>query len=886
MANNSIKGITIAIGGDTVGLQDALKDVNKKAKDTQKELSDVEKALKFDPGNTDLIIQRQELLSQSIQQTSEKLQTLRTAQAQVEEQFSRGDISAEQYRAFQREISNTEASMRRYESQLQSMDAEATRFEDAQVRMRTYMEATGQSAADLSSTLGTRLSRAIADGSASTDQLEMALRRLGQQAGHSGDDLEAFYDALRRGAGSNNLDEVRRDLDRISESADEAKVSIKDMGSALGGAISGLATGEVVGSVKDLVEEMTEVNQALGMLQVQADKAGVSIEDIGAGKTALDSVKHDANQITEAMGNLIQAGYTTSDSINTISEALAGARVKYGETFNAEGLAESITTTTQLGEVTGQLTDLLEKEGVNVDDFNAKMQSLATVQERANYISDLLAKQGLNAMYQEYARLNPELISNSEATTSNQAALAELATQLTPLVVMVKDFATKIVEVITAQDGLAPKIVVIVAALGSLVTAFALLMPAIGGLVSAWPAIVAALGALTGPVGIAIAATIALGAAFALLWKNSQTFRDNMTKAFEFIKDKVSKALEVMTKFVGDKIKQIKDFWAKDGAQISKAAENIFYGIQKVVEFVMPLIEGIIKVVWGGITSVIDGALNTIMGAVKVFSSLFTGDFKGMWEGVKTIFKGAIDLIIGLMTLSFVGGIRSLIANFAKTAINLFTTKWTSIVGVFKNGGTNAVEAVKSMIGNMSVQFNTLKNNIINKVKEINLVDVGKDIIRGLIKGITSMTNAAIESMSGVVDGVVNKAKKMLGINSPSKLFKQFGEWTGEGYTIGLDKTIPDAERSSTNLADAVINAQMSLANSGLQSQRNQAVQQQVSQQSNNIDLNSLVAAITQLANQPVVVQSILDGRIISESVSRNQQQMYNLTAISKGVTT
>lgn len=114
---NRIKGITVEIGGDTTKLQDALKSVNTEIKHTQSELRDVSKLLKLDPGNTELISQKQKLLSQSIQETKEKLESLKLASEQANAALARGDISQAQYDALQREIIETENSLKSLEQQ-------------------------------------------------------------------------------------------------------------------------------------------------------------------------------------------------------------------------------------------------------------------------------------------------------------------------------------------------------------------------------------------------------------------------------------------------------------------------------------------------------------------------------------------------------------------------------------------------------------------------------------------------------------------------------------------------------------------------------------------------------------------------------------------------
>ena len=87
-----IKGITVEIGGDTTGLEKALKSVNSSIKTTQSELKDVNKLLKLDPSNTELLTQKQKLLKDAISSTKEKLDTLKTAQEQAKAQLENGDL--------------------------------------------------------------------------------------------------------------------------------------------------------------------------------------------------------------------------------------------------------------------------------------------------------------------------------------------------------------------------------------------------------------------------------------------------------------------------------------------------------------------------------------------------------------------------------------------------------------------------------------------------------------------------------------------------------------------------------------------------------------------------------------------------------------------------
>lgn len=113
----TIKGINVVIGAETTGLSKALADVNKQSRDIQSELKNVERLLKLDPSNTTLLAQKQKLLGDAVAATREKLDRLKAAQEQVNQQFAKGDISEGKYRAFQREIVATEIQLKKLEQQ-------------------------------------------------------------------------------------------------------------------------------------------------------------------------------------------------------------------------------------------------------------------------------------------------------------------------------------------------------------------------------------------------------------------------------------------------------------------------------------------------------------------------------------------------------------------------------------------------------------------------------------------------------------------------------------------------------------------------------------------------------------------------------------------------
>ena len=142
MAGSRIKGITVEIGGDTTGLDKALKNVNSTIKNTQSQLKDINKLLKLDPANTELLSQKQAVLKEKIGATKEKLDALKTAQEQAKQQLESGDLGKDKYDALQREIVETEQELKNLireaadaNETLNKIDAVGRKFEEVGGKM-------------------------------------------------------------------------------------------------------------------------------------------------------------------------------------------------------------------------------------------------------------------------------------------------------------------------------------------------------------------------------------------------------------------------------------------------------------------------------------------------------------------------------------------------------------------------------------------------------------------------------------------------------------------------------------------------------------------------------------------------------------------------------
>jgi len=257
MAGNNIKGITISLGADTTQLTSALKDVDKQSKSLTNELKAVDKALKLDPSNVELAAQRQEVLTEAVQSTSKRLEVLKQAQSQVEEQFRNGDLGVEQYRAFQRELSTTEAQLKAYENQIASSVADQTRLAQSTNELTTFFKATGTEVDHFADVLGSRLTNAIREGSANADQMGRALQLMGRHALGASADIDQMRNALRNADAGSSLNDIRQDLGRIADEADDAGNAVNGFGDKLKGVAGGLAAG---GGIAGLFQQALDVS--------------------------------------------------------------------------------------------------------------------------------------------------------------------------------------------------------------------------------------------------------------------------------------------------------------------------------------------------------------------------------------------------------------------------------------------------------------------------------------------------------------------------------------------------------------------------------------------------------------------------------------------------
>lgn len=367
-AGRNIKGITIEIGGDTTGLQKSLSDVNGKIKNTQAQLRDVNNLLKLDPSNTVLVAQKQELLRDAIAETTEKLDRLKAAQKEVTTALESGKIGQEQYMAFQREVEETLNTLNRYEEELSGLNTEQDRLAVNTDRLNKLFDTTGTSVDDYADVLGSRLVSAIKNGSASSDQLRMALEKVGKSATDGKVNIKELKAALDTADNGQALRTLINQLDEAGDAAGKTSEQMETMGKTLTG-----------GVMMDAADQLSVVGDKIIDLGEKATEAFMGTQDATIKASAYFG---ETGEAAEQTARIIQEIYADgiSNSMDSVSDAVITVKK------NLKDLSE-----TDLKNLTEQAIRLDELYGIDMNEtlrgVNALMVHFGlSAQEAMDYI--------------------------------------------------------------------------------------------------------------------------------------------------------------------------------------------------------------------------------------------------------------------------------------------------------------------------------------------------------------------------------------------------------------------------------------------------------------------------------------------------------------------
>lgn len=789
MAANRIKGITIEIGGDTTKLQTALKGVNTEIRNTQRELKDVEKLLKLDPGNTELLAQKHKLLGQAVAETKEKLETLKAAAEQANTALANGEISQGQYDALQREIIETEKELKRLEEQANQSATALQKISATGEKLKNVggnIESAGKKLLPVTATvtaLGTASVKTVAD-------FESAMSRVAAVSGAAGSDLDALS-AKAREMGSKTKFSATEAAEAMNYMA-MAGWKTEDMLDGLEGVMNlAAASGESLAATSDIV---TDALTAFGLtakdsghfadvLAAASSNANTNVSMMGetfkyaapiAG--ALGFSVEDTAQAIGLMANAGIKGSQAGTSLRTIMSNLSGdvkiCGANIGEvtiaTANADGSMRGLSEI--LADCRVAFAGLTESEKAAAAETlvgkNAMSGFLALMNAGEADVKKLAG--AIDHCDGSAKKMADTMNDNLEGQlTILKSALEELAISvgelLIPALKEIVQWLQGLVGFLNSLPEGVKKVIVVIAlvaaALGPVLIIVGKVSSAIGTIMTLMPKMVAAINTaktafsafsavlMANPIALVIAAIAALAAAFIYLWSTNEKFRQFWIDLWENIKQVAAAA----GKAIGDLLKSawegIRNVIQIVWNGIASFFGVIWDGIRTTVTTVVNGIASFLNAAWNGIKSTITSVLGSIKSAVG-------GAFSAMWSGIRTTVSGIYSTI-----QSGFGNVVSYIRGLAASAF-----QWGADI---INGIVNGIRAcIGNVVNAVSGVASTIRSYLHFSVPDVGpLTDFESwmpDFMKGLADGIEKSKGMVKDAVSGLAaDMVINPQVRM-----------------------------------------------------------------------------------------------------------------------------
>ena len=851
----SIKGLTVTIDGDTTGLSKALQNVNKEIKDTQAQLKDVDKLLKLDPTNTELLSQKQRLLGDAIGETRTKLDTLKTAGEQANVALANGDITQAQYDALQREIIETTEELRRLEEQakqsataVQEVAAKGERLKEMGDKVsgvgEKMLPATiavvglGTAAVKTAADFDTGMSKVVAISGATGDDLDKLrdkAREMGSKtkfsaseaasameymamAGWKTEDMLGGIEGIMNLAAASG-ENLATTSDIVTDALTAFGLSAADSGhfaDVLAAASSNANTnvsmmGEtfkyaapIAGALGFSVEDTAEAIGLMANAGIKGSQAGTSL------RTIMNNLAGEVKICGDAIGTVTIQTTNADGSMRELSDILADCRVAFSQLSESEQAAAAEALVGK-NAMSGFLA-LMNAGEADINKLSSAIENCdGTSQRMAETMQDNLEGQLtiLKSQLQELAISFGEIL--MPTIRSFVSALQKVADWLNGLSDGTKRLITTIALLVAAIGPVLIVVGKVMSAVGTIMTWAPKIAGAVSTVVSWGPKIVSAIGVVKGalsslwavlmanPIILIIAAIAALVAAFVYLWNHSESFRNFWINLWESIKTAVNTVVEAIGTFLSEA-------WTA----ISTAAQTAWTAIK---EFFSSIWEGI-KTVVTTVTEAISTAITTAWTAIcEFFTPLLEALrylFETIWQAIQILIGMALD-VISAKVQEIWNGIVAFLTPVLQGIQAFFQTVWTAISTTISNA-LNAIRTAVTNIWNAIKSFiSTTMNAIHSAVSSVwnNIKSSVTSIMYTLKSSVVSIWNNMKSAISGVISQILSLITS--GFNQAVSFIKgligQAFSWGRDlimGIVNGIRSAIGAVADAARSVADAI----------------------------------------------------------------------------------
>ncbi len=800
---NRIKGITVEIGGDTTGLDKALKSVNTSIRSTQSALKDVNRLLKLDPSNTELLSQKQRLLKDAIAATKEKLDSLKVAQEQAKQQLENGELGQDKYDALQREIVETEEELRRLQQEAATTNTALSKIDVAGQKMAavgnsiagagkkmmgvtTVIGGVGVAAVKTAADFDSAMSQVAAISGATGkdfDALRNKAREMGAKtkfsateaaeamnymamAGWKTEDMLSGIEGIMNLAAASGED-LATTSDIVTDALTAFGLSAKDSGhfaDILAAASSNANTnvsmmGEtfkycapIAGALGFSAEDTAEAIGLMANAGIKSSQAGTAL------RTIMNNLAGDIKISGKAIGDVTIATTNADGSMRDLSDILADCRTAFSGLTESEK-AQAAESLVGKNAMSGFLALMNAGEG-DIEKLSSAIENCdGSAEKMATTMQDNLAGQLtiLKSQLQELAISFGDIL--MPAIRSIVSKLQGFVDKLNGM-----DEGTKrtIVTIDLLVASIGPLLIIIgttISKIGVAMQGFvklangvSKLKVAIQGGTGVLGKLGAALGGISAPVLAVVAVIAVLVAAFVHLWKTNEGFRDAIIGTWTRIKNTISGFCQGIV----DRLNTL-GFQFTDIVDVLKTVWDGF------CQVLAPIFEG----VFNNIANILSTVTGVITGILDVFIGIFTGNWSQAWNGIKEIFSSIWNGIS-----SFFSNILNVIKGVADVVLGWFGTSWNEVwtnIKTFFEGIWNGIATFFTSI------WETLKNIVTVGIMAIGSVlsaafdiitlpfrfiwENCKEIIISVWDAIKSKVSTVIHAVASVISTVMNTIK-------------------------------------------------------------------------------------------------------------------------------
>ena len=782
-----IKGITIEIGGNVTKLNDALKSADKELSSTQSQLKDVNRLLKLDPTNVELLAQKQRLLGDSIKSTKDRLETLKAAQEQAAAKLSTGGKEAQdQYDALRREIISTEAKLGDLEKQASETDAALSgggAVENIKDTGDAAQDASGKVSGFGSAAKAAGAAAAAAFAAAAAGAVAAAKALVDMTVGGAEYADNILTVSTQTGIATDKLQEYQYAAELVDVSTETLTKSmaknIKSMKSASDGSAAyadaykqlGISVTDANGSLRDGDAVYWEAIDALGKIQNETERDALAMQLFGKSAQELNPLIEAGSQRMQELGEQAKAaGYVLSGDTLAAYGALDD-NLQYLK-VNAEGAKNALGTVLLpvLTELSGTGVSLLADFTNGINAANGDIGKMADV------IGDILPE-ALDAVM-AYV---PELLG---VIGSIVGALGQSIIDNLPAIV---DSASSIA--LAILDGMISNLPQIASGALQLVTAL------VGGIMANLPALVQAASQviITLATGIASSLPTMIPTIVDVILQVVQTLIDNapllLDAALQLITglaDGLLAALPVLIDALPGIITGIVTFLLDAMPQIIDA------GIQLLTSLVAALPE-IISAIVEVLPQLIDGIIGALLDALPLIIDAGISLFMALIDALPQVIP-SISTAMPRIVTGIVGGLTSHIGDIISAGVTLLTSLISNLPIIISEIAGNMPQIISGMVGALSEGLSSI-------------VEVGKNLVRGLWEGIQQLAGWLWSCVSGWITGIWDGIKDFFGIHSPSRKMAWAGEMIVRGLAGAIDSYGGEAVRAAKALSADVEDA-------------------------------------------------------------------------------